>query len=294
MGFMFAFMSALCFSITNIILKKGMAHSQHNGVWIITFINAVVLGFVLLAYLLISGKSQSITMTGLLLFAASGILINVIGRIMLYSGIRQIGSSKAVAIKNSAPVFTLIFAIFIIKEQIGFWPWVGISLILIGLFLLGIQFFREGIKFTKRSGYMIALFAAVGFGLGQGLSKHAMFYLDNPYLGVFVGTSVALLCLTFIEGVKGSLISTVKSCYTNVNKLYIWAGILTSFAHLFFYISVSYIHVSYSVAILAADPVFTVILSTFFLKKEESLSGVLILVAILVFIGAGIISIMGS
>jgi DME family drug/metabolite transporter len=295
MGYMFAFMSALCYSIANIVLKKGMAHSKDNGVWIITLINAVVLGIVFITYLLATDVAPIINITGLILFAVSGILINVIGRITLYSGIRQIGSLKAVAIKNSAPVFTLVFAIIIIKEQISLWPWVGISLILLGLLLLGIQYFRQEEKDAQRSGYLVALCAAVGFGLGQGVSKSALFYLSDPFLGVFVSTCAALLCHSAIEAIRGKLIPLITSSFTtHINKHYIWAGFLTSTALLLFYLSASYIHVSYSVAILAADPVLTVILGRFFLKKEENISPMIILVAILVFLGAGIISVMGS
>jgi drug/metabolite transporter (DMT)-like permease len=98
-----------------------------------------------------------------------------------------------------------------------------------------------------------------------------------------------------IESYKGKLIPLVTSSFTtHVNKHYIWAGLLTSSAFLLFYLSVFYIHVSYSVVILAADPVFTVILGRFFLKKEESISPMIILVTILVFFGAGIISVMDS
>jgi drug/metabolite transporter, DME family len=289
-----AFMAAFCFSITNIVLKKGMTNSNENGVLLITFMNAVILGIVFLITLLVIGKFPSVSMIGLVLFSASGILINVIGRIFLYSGIRQIGSSKAVAIKNSAPVFTLLFAIIIIKEHITFWPWIGILLIMLGLFLLGVEFFQDGIKHKHRFGYWIAFCAAVGFGLGQGISKYAMLLINNPFLGVFVSTFVAFLCLCVIEAWRGNLMTLVKANVNSVNKYYIWAGILTSMALLFFYLSISYIHVSYSVAILAADPVFTVILGKFFLKKEESISPILVIVTVLIFLGAGVISLTGS
>lgn len=294
MGYIFVLLSAFCFSVTNIILKKGMAHSKGNGVWFITFINVVFLGITYVISLLISNKTHFFNSTGVLLFAISGILISVIGRTLLYSGIRKIGSSKAVAIKNSAPIFTLIFAIFVIKEQITFWPLVGIAFIFLGLFLLGFQFFKEEVKDIKRTGYWISLCSAIGFGLGQGISKYASLSLNNPFLGVFIATLVAFLCLTTIEVFRGDLLSIVKTSFTRSNKYYLWAGILTSAALLFFYISISYIHVSYAVALLAADPVFTVILGVFFLKKEEKISPLIFVVVILIFLGAGIISIMGS
>lgn len=289
MGYLLAFMSALCFSVTNIILKKGMAHTQDNGVWLITMINAVLLGIVCLFYLLVA-DSLSVNLTAILLFALAGLLINIVGRILLYSGIRQIGSSKAVAIKNSAPIFTLLFAILVIQEQIPFWPWIGLIFILIGLFMLGLQLFREGNGQGQRTGYIIALCSAIGFGIGQAISKLGLYYMNQPLLGVAIGTATACFCLTVYELKKRRLLAMVRHIIYQPNWYYIWSGVLTSLALLFFYLSISYIHVSYAVAILAVDPILTVLLSKRLLKKEESISGLLVIVAILIFLGAGIIT----
>ncbi|MBU9712187.1 DMT family transporter [Evansella tamaricis] len=293
MGYLLALLSALCFSITNIILKKGMSHSKHNGVWFITFVNVIILGVILLLSLYVFNFPLLLDSKGLFIFLVSGVLINVMGRGLLYKGIRQIGSSKAVAIKNSAPVITFLFAVFVIDEQITKWPFIGILLLFFGLLLLGIQFFKEGVhQPVHRGGYYIALLSAIGYGLGQGLSKEGIAYLPNPYVGVFVGSLGAFLLLTIIEGCRGKLVEHFKS--SSGNPYYLWAGVLTSLALLLFYLSVSYIPVSYAVAILAVDPVLTVILVSLFMKKEELISKLIILVSILVFAGAVIISLTGS
>ncbi|UTR10548.1 DMT family transporter [Evansella sp. LMS18] len=294
MGYLLAFMSAFCYSVTNIVLKKGMRHSEENGVWIITFINAVFLGLIFILSLILQTSSPSINLHGIVLFTTAGILINFVGRTLLYSGIRKIGASKAVAIKNSAPVFTLLFAVFIIKEQISLGPWVGIILIIVGMFLLGLHLFKEDTAISAGAGYWVALYAAAAYGIGQGLSKQGINSLDNPFFGVFIGAVAAFLILSLIEAYRGNLKNQLGRVLDGRSNHYIAAGVLTSLALLFFYLSISYIHVSYTVAILAADPVFTVILSNFFLKKEESITKLLITVAVLVFIGAGIISVMGG
>ncbi|MBM7094395.1 DMT family transporter [Bacillus sp. H-16] len=292
MGFLLAFLSALCFSITNIVLKKGMTHSTTNGLWVITLMNVLVLGAALLAASFIKEPPQ-LTVNGILLFATAGFLINVIGRPLLYKSIRINGSSKAVAIKNSAPVFTLIFALFFLHERIAPGPMIGIICILTGLFVLAVFTFKEDRTKVQRSGYLYALLAAVGYGFGQGLTKEAMNVLYEPVLGAFIGTVIALFVLTVYETFRtdNSFFVFMKASFRYPH--YIWAGILTGFALLFFYLSASLIYVSYSVAILAVDPVITVILAYFFLKKEETIPPVLLIVGILVFIGAGLISLLG-
>ncbi|ADU29568.1 DMT family transporter [Evansella cellulosilytica] len=291
MGFVLAFLSALCFSITNIILKKGMHHSEHNGVWIITFINMLILGIILLVSIYLLDVPISLHPLGLTIFILSGIFINVFGRGLLYMGIRHIGSSKAVAIKNSAPIITFIFAIVVINEQITMFPFIGIVLIFTGLILLGIQFFHQSSQQIYKLGYVISLLSAFGYGIGQGMSKQAMEYVPNPFLGVFVGILAAFVVLTIIEASRGKIRKHLHSA--RENPYYIWAGVTTSLALLFFYLSVSYIPVSYAVAILAVDPVLTVILVSFFMKKEESVSKLVVFVATIVFLGAVIISLTG-
>ncbi|TMW73388.1 DMT family transporter [Alteribacter natronophilus] len=286
MGLVLAFLSALCFSVTNIVLKKGMQKSAHNGLWTITFVNTAILASALLIMAFFKGWPD-VNRQGIILFAAAGFLINMVGRPLLYASIRMNGSSKAVAIKNAAPVFTVLFAVTIIGEQITPGPWTGIGLIFAGLFILAVQLFREDPETARRTGYVLALFSAVSYGIGQALTKEAMNVLYEPILGVFLGVLISFVLLTVVEifKVHDSVSLFLKFHFRSTH--FIWAGVLTSFALLFFYLAVSLTYVSYAVAILAADPVLTVIFARILLKKEEAVTPLTILTAILVFAGAG-------
>ncbi|SDI07984.1 hypothetical protein SAMN05216352_104332 [Alteribacillus bidgolensis] len=72
------------------------------------------------------------------------------------------------------------------------------------------------------------------------------------------------------------------------NKFYILGGLSTSFALLSFFIAVQKINVAYVGAILAVDPILTVLLSRIFFITLH-----LIGCAALIFVGAGIISLTG-
>lgn len=269
-----------------------MTHSPTNGLWVITLINVLVLGMATLITMFVT-HLPDMNARGIVLFAVAGFLINVIGRPLLYKSIRINGSSKAVAIKNSAPIFTLVFALVFLQEQIALMPMIGIVCIFTGLFIMGFFTFRETSVRGLRYGYMYAFLAAIGYGIGQGLTKEAMNVMLEPVLGAFIGTIVALIVLTLYEWKINRepphIFIKVAFSYPH----YIWAGILTGFALLFFYLSTSLIYVSYSVAILAVDPVITVILGKLFLKKEENIPTILFIVGIFVFVGAGLISLFG-
>lgn len=66
---------------------------------------------------------------------ALAILASSIAFIFNTYGVRELGPSKAAAFTNSVPIFTLIFAYFIIDETIGWVKIMGITVVLIGLFL---------------------------------------------------------------------------------------------------------------------------------------------------------------
>ncbi|MDA3890747.1 MAG: DMT family transporter [Salinivirgaceae bacterium] len=73
--------------------------------------------------------------------SALAILASSLAFIFNTYGVRELGATKAAAFTNSVPVFTLIFAYFIIDEQIGIFKLLGILIVIFGLLLS--QFSRK-------------------------------------------------------------------------------------------------------------------------------------------------------
>lgn len=291
MGFLFAFLTALFFTINSMFLKKGMRTSEKdNGVFMSIIVNVAVLGLAWAIYRLVSEDLSSPTALGILFFVLAGIFSTFFGRATLFAGIRRVGPSRAVALKNTAPVFTLLFAVLVLNEAYGVWPWVGLFLIFAGLGLQGLQFFSNSESNINKLGLIFSILAAVGFGIGQGLRKQAMFHYSDPFAGAFIGAAVAFISFSISEAIKGNFTELVKTNLQFKNKFYILSGIMTSMAVLSFFISIQYIHVAYAGAIAAVEPVLTVIFSKIFLKEEEEISPVVIAIALLIFLGAGVIA----
>lgn len=291
MGFLFAFLCASFYSISNILMKKGMRLSdKDNGVFMTLFMNVAIMGLASVIYRFAAKNPSPPTGWGIVTFVAAGLLTLLFARSMLFAGIRRIGPSRSIAMKNSAPLFTLIFAVFVLDEAIGTGPWTGIGLLFFGLFLQGFQLFREGKNGGNVTGYVFAMCAAVGFGLGQGVRKQALAGFDDPFAGAVIGALAAFIGFLLIEAWKGNLVELVKSNLQFANKFYFMAGIFTSFAILSFFTAIWYIQVAYVGAIAAVEPVLTVMLSRFFLRSEEKLSPLVAVSAIVVFAGAGVIA----
>jgi drug/metabolite transporter (DMT)-like permease len=291
MGFIFAFLCASFFAISNIVMKKGMrASPRDNGVFMTLCMNVVVLGMALFIYRLTENQAEPITTAGFWFFVLAGFLTSFVGRTMLLGGIREIGPSRAIAIKNTSPIFTVLFAFMILNETIEIWPWFGMGLLFFGLFLQGYPLFHEGKKSANNLGYLFALGAAVGFGVGQGVRKQAIIYFSDPFAGALIGAIVALISSSLLEARKGNFMETVKFNMRTKNLYYMTGGLFTSLAILCFFISIWYIQVAYVGAIVAAEPILTVILSGIFLKEEEKLTPIIMVSALVVLLGAGVIA----
>lgn len=279
MGILFAFLTALAFSIANIVVKQGYARSgqRDNGLFITVFINVIILGLFFATAAIINGFSFSFQ--AFAFFVLAGLLTTSLGRFFLFSGIQRIGPSRAAAIKNAAPMFTLIYAVFILGETISWAPMIGMGMLLTGILFQGVVFFRKtnGNKETagstiQWSGYVFAVSAAVIFGIGQGVRKQGLMMLDDAFFGAWVGALASMVFVLIYEKCNLRLKSTIKRNFMIFNPYYLMAGVLTSLGPLFFFLAASYIQVAYVSVIAAIEPLLTVLLIAFLFKKEEKIT----------------------
>lgn len=297
MGFILAFLSAGFFAVNNILIKKGMraASDNNNGVLVTIVTNVILLGLILIGYRIAAANPAPFSWKGVIFFVLAGMLTTFIGRTTLFAGIRKIGPSRAVAIKNSQPIFTLFFAIFLLNEAFGVWPWVGMSLIFGGLLVQGVQFFHaRGDDTLNRLGLLFSVLSALFFGVGQVVRKQAMSSFADPFAGAFIGALIALCSFVIVSGYRRKLLSIIKTNLVPLNRYYVWAGVMSSLAVLSFFTSIWFIKVAYTGAIVAMEPVLTVILSRLLLSStEDQISIKVVAVALLIFTGAGIIALTG-
>ncbi len=78
------------------------------------------------------------------ILAFSGIFALALSYVVWYASVKRIGNSKTVIYGNVTPIFTVIFAYFIIAERIRLWQAVGALIILTGVYLS-----RSGYRFLS-------------------------------------------------------------------------------------------------------------------------------------------------
>jgi drug/metabolite transporter (DMT)-like permease len=294
MGIALAVLCAVLYSANYIFIQLGMRKSKKdNGDYL--SLAACVLT-VLLIYavssLWIDRGEIPFSMRGMLFFMLAGFSTAYLGRNFLLAGIRRIGSPRAAALKNSAPIFVTIVAVLFMGERISPGAGVGMAVIFAALFLQARSDFRKAgslVGKEARTGFMLALVSAVFFGLGQAARKQGVIDYPDPIFGSLIGTIFALLVFTLMEASKKRLAETWRRNFTRLNPYFIAAGIATGIAQISFFVSLMHTHVSYTSTIAALEPIFTVLLSKWFLSKEEKITWRIGLTACSVFLGTYLI-----
>jgi drug/metabolite transporter (DMT)-like permease len=300
MGIVFAFLSALSFAIGNVVIRQGMDRSgdKENGFLITVVFNVVFLGLIFLIHWIWRGFIFHVTWSALFFFVLGGVLTTGIGRFVLFESIRRINSMRASAIKNGAPVFTVLFALLFLDETIGWIAVIGMLFLFLALFIQGFIFFRK--SNTKNGdnpkdprewiGYLLAVLSALCFGLGQGVRKQGLLIVNDAFFGAWVGAVTSLVFIFIYEAVKGRLREKIHSSRTHLNRYFIAAGIMTCFGPLFFFLGASFTQVSYVSVVAAVEPILTVMISTYFLKGQERVTWSILVTIVMILVGTTLIS----
>ncbi|WP_128893923.1 DMT family transporter [Longirhabdus pacifica] len=307
MGVIFAMLSSFFFAFNNVMVKKGISKDVHgdNGIFITVFMNVVLLGVLCFILTGLKGWNLQFSWKAFLLFSLAGLCTTGVGRLTLISSISYIGPSKASAIRNSSPVFTTLFALFFLGEEISILPGIGMLILLIGILNAGFRFFNietskhqqnhlTSFTDSKRiqiMGFGLALFAAFIFGVGQGIRKQGLIEMNDAFFGVWVGALASFVFIICYQCVRGKFISNLKKNFTVINPYYLISGVLSSFGPLFFFLAAQTMQVSYVSVIAAVEPLITVLISSVIFKGIESITKHTWTTIALMFLGTMLIAI---
>ena len=303
MGVFFALLSALFFATNNVIIKNGARGSKsNNGYFITVIMNSIILGLIFFMTLLFRETAFTIHWQALPYFILAGLCTTGLGRMTLYSSILRIGPSQASAIRNSTPIFTTLFAIFVLHETISFIPGVGMILLISGVLIAGYGFMREqtrmGTVGTEQHkadkqmwvGYGFALFSSVIFGIGQGIRKQGLLEMNDAFFGAWVGALTSLVFIIVSQWFRKNLIQTTKSIKEEFNVDFLIAGTLTSMGPLLFFLAAMNMQVSYVSAIAASEPLITTVVSALIIKNTEKITPVTWVTVGMIFVGTTIMA----
>lgn len=193
-GIIYALMAGLFWGITPLLLKKGMTHSnvstatlvQQSVIVLTVFIIAVGQGGVL---------QLDIPLRAVWSFMAAGVVGGSIGKIFYNKAIERVGASKAVSIKNSDPIISVLVLALVLGEELTFPVAIGVALIVTGVLVITRIQAREKDRPNRLVDFIYPLLALLCFGITPLFKKLGMIAAALPTLAAFITQSTALIVI---------------------------------------------------------------------------------------------------
>lgn len=278
MDIYFSFQAALCFSVSHILIRRGLIGSNAmTGSFISLSMSAVVLWLLLPFFAPLSALWNPAS----LVFVLAGIFAPGIGRTLSYVGIEKIGVARSVPIANSSPIFASVFAVIFLAESWLPQNILGTLLVISGVIILSVAKPPQGE--WRKLDVIYPLVGAMAFGASANLRKAGLGYIDIPVVAAAVTAASAatfsFLLLQF-RGGKGAFKLTRRSAAWLFS-----AGISNTAAMLSVFYALSHGQVVIVEPLVSSNPVLTLLFTAIFLRDLEAINMRVISGALLTVIG---------
>ena len=278
----FAIASSFSYTGTLILLRKGMESGSSTAA--ILFIDVIVGtgGFIIAWYL---GSFSLVSINQILWFMLSGFFGAGLGTITHFIGIQRIGVSRATPIHSASPIWAVLLAIFILGEQPQNIVLAGTTLIIVGVFLLSLPEKEDtpGFKGWLDSGCIYPLISSISYGLSPVFVKIAFSYGKVPFIGIGISFWVGLATMFFYKRFMedgGKIIIDKRS-----GKFFTTAALFNLAASGFLWSAFSLGDLTIVLPLSRITPLWVVILSIIFLKKQEKVTFKTFFAAVLIVAG---------
>lgn len=275
-----ALITSVSNAVSAVLVAKGLSDSDPPSACLVsTSVQALAL-LILSAF-----KTPMLDWTAIALFALNGLFALWLGRLLYFVAVGRMGVAVSSAIIGSNPLLSTILAVILLRERVGQATLAGVVLVVFGVFLIS----GVGKEAVKLGPLMIPLLSALSYAVSNVLRKAALNVQPDPLLGAQVASVAGTLGLLVYLTASGRL-SELKLGRRNMGY-FTSAGVVAAAGWLAFMMATEGGPVSVVTTIVFSYPLFSLLLSWIFLRKEERLTlrlaaGCLVIVAGVVLVSA--------
>ncbi len=281
MAHLLALMAAFSSAAATIFIRQGLRDSgPYTGFWI----NLVVGTVGLWTGVLLTGGFGRLSAAGLGFFVLAGLIGTVAGRLLRFVGIEKVGASIAAGLGNLHPLVSSGLAILLLGERVTAPLLAGTVVIVLGASLLSAGGRRLGFRPRHLA---IPLLSATCFGVVAVLRKLGLSH-TGAVLGSAINVTTALVvfaALLLASGHRSAMVCRGRSL-----ACFVAAGIAENAAVFLTVVALGLGTVSVVAPLSGAAPIFVLLLSFFFLRGVERLSGRVVLGTLLIVVGVYLIT----
>src|SRR3972149_3688737 len=261
----FAFQAALCFSIAHIFVRRGLVNSNAlTGSFISLGTSAAIFWLLALALVPLS----TLQAPGVGFFVAAGVFAPAIGQTLGYVGMEKIGVARSAPIVNTSPIFSAIFAVFMLGEGWTRQNMLGTCLVILGIIVLSSSNPAAG-EWRKKD-IIYPLLGAVAFGISTTLRKSGLMTVPLPLLAAAVTVGTAFVVLLLIIRVRGG--RRALKFHRQSDGWMFGAALVNTGAILSFFSALNLGKVVRVEPLVACNPLLTILWAAIFLRQIERLS----------------------
>lgn len=267
MWFAYSLFFAVWSSVAMLITKKLLR--TLDPYFLFAFLLAITVPFTAIILLIVGVpvfKAEFFTS----IFIAA--ILDIVAALLFYKALNASEISLLSPISSFNPIFTLIFAAFLLNETPTFLKLVGVVIIVIGAYLLNISNVRAGILkpfsiLLSDKGVQLFLVTNFLWGLTPIFQKRAAL-ATNPITPVAIplieSALIALMLFPVFLRTK-----KYKNFLISKSKLFIFLGAMTALGQFAALMAFSLTNLAYATAVFKLSVLFTVILGGVFLKEKN-------------------------
>ena len=290
----FAFLAACGFASGNVLVRVGTEKVPAPTATLLTVFSGIILIVGLtLVFRLDEISSLSIEALGWILVL--GILGYPMARLFIITAISMVGAARAVPMAGLQPVVAFTLGVILLGERPDLLVIVGTPVIVVGLLLVVMPRrganSGDGVVNVRRLGYLLAIGSAATFASRDTISRHVVTDLIDPLVsaGLALAIGGTILAVILHRQVARSVM-TVPRKYLLICAL---AGVFQGLAVASLFQALSRAPVTVVSPIYASQPLITLILAHFFLKRLEAIDFLLALGTVVSVVGV-ILVILGA
>ena len=276
--------TALCYGASAVLARKGMRTSNPlTGAIVGSLVQVVII-----AAVLVFRMPEAINWTALACFVTSGLLASTLGRLFNYAAIESLGVSLASTIIGSSPLFSTLFAVIFIGEEVAMSTLIGSLFVVVGIGIV-----RGGDRpgsSIKSSALLIPLGASVFYGASSVFRKVGLNLQPDPTFGALIGAGSSLVSFAVYLVATGRIEEVRLD--DESRKYFVASGVVVSLGWLSMFTALAGGKVSVVSALIGANPLVSIILSLMFLKGSEELDARIIAGCLAIVAGVAMITLL--
>lgn len=247
-----------------ILIRQGLRGSDpYTGFWV----NVVVGAVAAWVAVVVTGGAGPVSTRALGFFVLAGLVGTVAGRLLRFIAIERVGASVSAAIVNLNPLIATLLAIALLGERVTLPIVTGTIVITLGTVLLSMSGRRLGFRPAL---LVYPLLSALCFGMVSILRKLGLGGA-GPIIGMALNVTTALVAFgafMLASGQRSALI-----CRGRPLVYFAAAGLMENVAVFLNLVALGMGTVSVVTPLYGTSPIFTLMLSFFFLRGIERLTG---------------------